>query len=402
MKKIIPRRGNYLTLLLTILLFNGCTKTATNTAEALISKDASLAANSLILTLTGVPEFYTPLTDTVFIAGTFNNWNPGDINWRLKKNNKGQWQIIITQPAGTTIEYKFTRGNWASVETKTNGSYQPNRTYTFTNTQSKKNIVIGDWQDQLGNHTATGNTRIVDMDFYIPELNRYRRVWVYLPLDYYTSSKTYPTLYMQDGQNLFDLSRSAFGEWKCDETMVSLEQKDSTDGIIIIGIDNGGIDRINEYSPWVNNQYGGGQGDEYMEFIVNTLKPWIDNNFRSLSDRNNTGIMGSSMGGLISWYGGLAYQEVFSKVGVFSPSFWFSPQVDIYAAATDKAYPTKFYFTAGGMEGASVNQDIQEVRSAMHDNGFTNNELKYVLVPNGTHSESFWSTQFDDAVLWLY
>lgn len=393
-----------LSLLITVFLFTACTKTTDNTSAYSRESTAeqTVAANSLIITLTGVPDYYTPLTDTAFIAGTFNNWNPGDTNWRLRKNSKGKWQIVLTQPAGTTIEFKFTRGNWNTVETKPNGSFEPNRSYTFTNTQTRLNIVIGDWQDQLGQHTAVGNTRIVDMDFFIPELNRYRRVWVYLPTDYLTTNKKYPTLYMQDGQNLFDLSRSAFGEWKCDETMLSLEQKDSTDGIIIIGIDNGGLSRINEYSPWVNSSYGGGQGDEYMAFIVNTLKPWIDARFRTLADRNNTGIMGSSMGGLISWWGGLEYQEVFSKVGVFSPSFWFSPQVDIYAASTNKEYPTRFYFTAGGQEGASVNSDILEVRSAMSNNGFTANELKYVLVPNGTHSESFWATQFDDAVLWLY
>lgn len=390
-------------ILVLVFLFTACTKTSVdNSYYSEQTEEQAIAANSLILTITGVPDYYTPLTDTLFIAGTFNNWNPGDANWRLRRNSRGQWQIVVTQPAGTIIEYKFTRGNWGSVETKANGSFQPNRSYTFTNTQTRRNISIGDWQDQTGQHTTVGNTRIIDMDFYIPELNRTRRVWVYLPADYFTTNKTYPTLYMQDGQNLFDQSRSAFGEWKCDETMMSLEQKDSTEGIIIIGIDNGGLTRINEYSPWVNPNYGGGQGDEYMTFIVNTLKPWIDARFRTLADRNNTGIMGSSMGGLISWWGGLEYQEVFSKVGVFSPSFWFSPQVDIYAAATDKEFPTRFYFTAGSLEGSSVNSDILEVRNAMSANGFNASELKYVLVPNGTHSESFWATQFDDAVLWLY
>jgi predicted alpha/beta superfamily hydrolase len=371
-------------------------------APGIAAADESTATSSLTITLTATPNYYTPLVDTIYIAGSFNDWAPGDPAWRLKPNARGQWQIRLNQPAGTTIEYKFTRGSWATVETKPNGSFQPNRSYTFTQTQTRKNLEIGDWQDQLGNHTATGLTRIVDMDFFIPELNRYRRIWVYLPGDYFSTNKRFPTLYMHDGQNLMDASRSAFGEWRCDETMQNLEQKDSTDGVIIVGVDNGEGNRINEYSPWRNSLYGGGQGDEYMDFIVTTLKPWIDSRFRTLPDRNNTGLMGSSMGGLISWYGGLTYQEVFSKVGVFSPSFWFSPQVDLYASSTNKEFPTRFYFTAGGQEGASVNNDIVEVRNAMSANGFTEDELKYVLVPNGSHTESFWASQFDDAILWLY
>ncbi len=381
-----------------------CKKESSESANnnSYLSASAAKANNSLTINITGTPVYYTPLLDTLFIAGTFNNWNPGDTAYRLKKNANGVWQITLSQPSGTTIQYKFTRGNWGAVETKANGSFQPNRNYTFTSSSAKRNITIGNWQDMLGNHTAVGATRILDLDFYMPQLNRYRRVWVYLPQDYYTSTNTYPTLYMQDGQNLFDVVTSFAGEWKCDETMEDLQNKDSTNGIIIIGIDNGGLTRIDEYSPWMNPFYGGGEGDEYIDFIISTLKPYIDGHFRTLPTRENTGIMGSSMGGLISWYGGLAYQDVFSKVGVFSPSFWFSPNVMTFAASTSKEYPTSFYFLAGGKEGASENTDIQKVRSRMHANGFTWKELKYVLDPNGEHSEWFWSEYFDDAVLWLY
>lgn len=366
------------------------------------SINKSVNANSLTITITQTPTYYTPILDTIFVAGTFNNWNASDKNYILKKKANNTWQITLSQPAGTAIEYKFTRGAWSNVETKTDGSFQPNRKYTFSNTTSNRNVIIGNWQDMLGKHTALGNTKIIDLDFYIPQLNRFRRVWVYLPQDYYTSNQTYQTLYMQDGQNLFDNATSFSGEWKCDETMEDLQNKDSTNGLIIIGIDNGGLSRIDEYSPWVNPQYGGGQGDEYMDFIIKTLKPFVDANFRTLPTRENTGIMGSSMGGLISWYGGLAHQDVFSKVGVFSPSFWFSPNVMTFAATTPKTYPTSFYFLAGSLEGSQTDSDIKKVIKSMNANGFKRSELKYQYVFGGTHSESFWSQWFDDAVLWLY
>src|SRR5690606_36165183 len=144
-----------------------------------------------------------------------------------------------------------------------------------------------------------------------------------LPPDYETSAKYYPVLYMHDGQNLFDVRTSFSGEWKVDEHLDSLFLLGDP-GCIVVGIDNGGTNRINEYSPWVNPQYGGGQGDQYIEFLIETLKPYIDQNYRTLPDAEHTGIMGSSMGGLISYYGGLTNQNVFGRIGAFSSSFWFS------------------------------------------------------------------------------
>ncbi|HRH60029.1 MAG TPA: alpha/beta hydrolase-fold protein, partial [Chitinophagaceae bacterium] len=357
----------YLFCFLFLVVASSCKKEQmiNKVAGNIESIDKSVADNSLIITITQTPNYYTPLLDTIFVAGTFNNWNAGDVNYTLQKTVLNTWQITLSEPAGTAIEYKFTRGNWSAVETKADGSYLPNRQYTFTNSSGSRNIAIGNWEDMLGNHTAVGNTKIIDLDFYMPQLNRYRRVWIYLPQDYYSSSAQYPTLYMQDGQNLFDYLTSFAGEWKCDETMETLQNSDSTNGIIIIGIDNGGITRTNEYSPWINPSYGGGEGDEYMSFIISTLKPFIDANFRTLPDRVNTGIMGSSMGGLLSWYGALANQNVFGKVGVFSPSFWFSPEVMNFAAATAKQYPTSFYFLAGGLEGSETDANIKKVIKRM-------------------------------------
>lgn len=400
MKKILLNA--FLILSVAAIQFSCSKEQAEKISVSIGQSNNNVAANTLTITITQTPAYYTPLLDTIFIAGTFNNWNAGDKNYMLIKKPDNTWQITLTQPAGTAIEYKFTRGTWASVETKADGSFQPNRKYTFTNTSASRNITIGNWQDMQGNHTASGNTKIVDLDFYMPQLNRWRRVWVYLPQDYYTSNNSYQTLYMQDGQNLFDLATSFAAEWKCDETMEDLQNKDSTNGIIIIGIDNGGLTRIDEYSPWTNPQYGGGEGDEYTDFIINTLKPYMDANFRTLPTRENTGIMGSSMGGLISWYGGLAHQDVFSKVGVFSPSFWFSPEVMTFASSTPKQYPTSFYFLAGSLEGSETDANIKKVMKRMYANGFTKDEMKYQYVQGGTHSETFWSQWFDNAVLWLY
>ena len=149
---------------------------------------------------------------------------------------------------------------------------------------------------------------------------------------------------MHDSQNLFDNYYSFAGEWGIDETLNSLFNAGDY-GCIVVGVDNGGVERINEYSPWVNASYGGGDGDKYARFIVETLKPYIDQNYRTSPEREKTGIMGSSMGGLISFYIGLKYQEVFSKIGIFSPSFWFSKECYSFGAKTKKNVSIEYLFS---------------------------------------------------------
>ncbi len=231
-------------------------------------------------------------------------------------------------PASTgTIQYKFTRGGWSKVEGDANGNPRPNRAFTYGNGQTV-NIEILSWEDldgSSGTSTAAPNVQILSTSFAMPQLNRTRRIWLYLPPDYQTGNRRYPVIYMHDGQNLFDNTTSFSGEWGIDETLNQLFPTDS--GAIVVGIDNGGSDRTNEYSPWMNPQYGGGQGDLYARFIVETLKPYIDQNFRTKPEREFTATIGSSMGGLISYYLGLKHQQVFSKIGIFSPSFWFSSGV---------------------------------------------------------------------------
>jgi predicted alpha/beta superfamily hydrolase len=273
--------------------------------------------------LESIPE-YTPEDDFIYMAGDFNGWNPGDINHKLVKNNEGLWETVLDGfPDGITLEYKFTRGNWSTVEKGPDGEEIENRSFTFGNGDTVV-IIVENWADfgGGGNSTAAENVIIMDDEFYMPQLERTRRIWLYLPPDYDESDRYYPVLYMHDGQNLFDEITSYAGEWEVDETLNELAQQ-GYQVPIVVGIDNGGAFRIDELTPWYNDEYdAGGQGDEYIDFIVETLKLHIDENYRTLPDAENTGIMGSSLGGLISWYGTLKYPSVFSKSGIFSPAYW--------------------------------------------------------------------------------
>lgn len=359
------------------------------------------AQAQLTINVTSIPS-NTPDGALIYIAGNFNGWNPGLATYTLTPNGNGTYFITITPPAGA-IEYKFTRGSWASVEGNASGGFQENHTFNYTGGPVSTEVQILSWEDLGGGspHTAAENVQIISDDFYIPELDRYRRLWIYLPPDYNTSSKHYPVLYMQDGQNLFDAYYSFAGEWEVDETLNDLFE-DVDYGVIVVGIDNGGSNRINEYSPWINPGYGGGEGDEYANFIVNTLKPYIDDNYRTLPEREHTGIMGSSMGGLISFYTSIEFQNVFSKAGVFSPSFWFSDNCYAHVESTGKQEDMRIYLLAGGSEGFTVVPDMLMMYNTLLNNGFNSEELFYLVPPDGTHSEWFWKREFRQAYEWLF
>jgi len=352
----------------------------------------------LTITVTQTPTYYTPLRDTIFVAGTFNNWNAGDVNYMLIRQPNGTFTITIPNQTGI-IELKFTRGAWSREETQLNGTQLANRVVV---NNSNNNFTIANWSDMLGWHTAIGNTHIIDLDFGIPQLNRTRRIWIYLPQDYYTTTQNYPVVYAHDAQNLFDVVYTAFGtEWGLDENLKNLEDTFNLK-VIAVGIDNGGADRLNEYSPYINSAYGGGQGEEYMNFIANTLKPFIDNNFRTLATRENTAILGSSMGGLISYFGALQNESIFSKAGIFSPSFWFSDTINAYTQNHAFVLPSKYYFVSGTTESTDMVPDINSITSQMLTNGVPAASINKVFRADGQHSEWFWRRELRDCLLWLF
>ena len=347
----------------------------------------------------------TPAGTPIYIAGNFNNWNPSDANAVLTAQPDGKYAVTLNPSVGP-VRFKFTRGSWATVEGNANGGFQPDHVVTYTGMPQTIATSILSWEDLSNINTpdpGNGSVIILNNNFYIPQLNRTRRVWMYLPPDYATSSKRYPVLYMQDGQNLFDSASSQSGEWEVDESLDELFAE-GDHGCIVVGIDNGGLHRIDEYSPWANPLYGGGgQGAAYMSFIVNTLKPHVDANFRTMPDREHTGIMGSSFGGLISMYGLMEYQHVFSKAGIFSPAFWFAGNNPVsHLLGMGKRNNVKVYFLAGGQEPAYVLQDLQNTTNAMLQAGFDAAEMHTHIPADGLHAEWFWRREFADAYHWLF
>jgi predicted alpha/beta superfamily hydrolase len=232
----------------------------------------------------------------------------------------------------------------------------------------------------------------------MPQLGRTRRIWVYLPAAYSASTaKRYPVLYMHDGQNLFDNSTAFAGEWGVDEALDSIKN-----ACIVVGIDNGGAKRMNEYNPNDTQQFGKGEGRAYLEFIVQTLKPFIDRQYRTFADKQHTYMAGSSMGGLITFYAGLYYPAVFGRLGVFSPSFWIEPliktQTTQFAKKTTHG-SQKYYFYAGGGEGQQMAPDMKAVAAILKQ--AAQPALITVVKPEGKHNEISWSAVFPDFFKWI-
>ncbi|MBI1223718.1 MAG: T9SS type A sorting domain-containing protein [Bacteroidetes bacterium] len=356
----------------------------------------------LTIKVTAIPA-NTPGGEPIHIAGSFQNWDPADPSYVLSDLGNGQFQITINPPIGL-INYKFSRGSWATVEGTALGGFLSDRQYDYTGGAVTIEVQIAGWEDVSQGSTAAANVHLLSANFFMPQLNRSRRIMIYLPPDYETSLKNYPVLYMHDGQNLFDAATSFSGEWEVDESLNELFAQGDY-GCIVVGIDNGGALRIDELAPWVNPDYNeGGEGGKYIDFIVETLKPFIDQNYRTLSGRLYTGIFGSSLGGLISQYGIMEHQDVFSKAGIFSPAFWFNdPEIFDHSANTPKTGAMRIYQYAGQQEdNGSVVADVNQMESVLLNKGFGNGELFKSISPNGTHSEPFWRAEFPDAYKWLF
>ena len=248
--------------------------------------------------------------------------------------------------------------------------------------------------------TAAANVSIVDHEFIIPNLDRQRTVRLYLPPDYDTSQETYPVIYAHDGQNLFDDTTSYVGEWGLDESLNQIAEATGFKAIVV-GIDNGQEKRMNELSPWTNQKFGPAEGEEYMRFIIEVVKPYIDSNYRSRQEREHTAIMGSSMGGLISHYAIYRFPDVFSKAIIFSPSYWYADEVWGYTKDNPLPHDARLWLEIGAKEGNAVS-NTNKMYDVILATGHPQKAIHKQVDPEGEHNEVSWRHQFGPAVKWLF
>ena len=338
---------------------------------------------------------------TVYLASDFNNWNPKNDAYQFKINKQSQLQLTLFLPV-STINFKLTKGSWENVECDRYEKGINNRSLQLNNDTTiylKVAAFADQFEKKVKKSTASNNVKILDSVFYIPQLGVKRRIWVYLPSSYQKVKKKYPVLYMHDGQNLFDNATSGFEEWGVDEILDSISKSDDKESIVI-GIDHGGGDRLLEYNPF-DSRFGKGKGDAYVDFIVKTLKPLIDRNYRTLNTPKNTGVIGSSMGGLISFYAALKYPKTFGVAGVFSPAFWVAPLIYDFAEKSKLNKKTRIFFLAGELESKEMVPDMRKMYDLLIKKGYPATHLKFVTQPDGQHSEWFWHREFPKFYKWL-
>ncbi|MGR5065050.1 alpha/beta hydrolase [Photobacterium sp. DNB22_13_2] len=261
---------------------------------------------------------------------------------------------------------------------------------------------------------------IIHENMLIPQLNRHRNIRVYLPSDYEISDKNYPVIYMHDGQNVFEPDLCISGSsWQVAEQLDALQHQGKTSGHIVVTIDcsqlRGHLGRRDEYSPWpfsppaslANWQQAkdpqGGEGQEYCNFLIQTLKPFVDTHYRTQPERESTTIAGSSMGGFISLYAVLKYPDTFSKAGVFSPAFWFAPnEMKLFIEQASIEQPIEIYMDIGTNE--TSDHTIEFFPAIYHDlavefaNLLTRKSQKlkfhFEIETGGIHSETAWAKRF--------
>ena len=234
--------------------------------------------------------------------------------------------------------------------------------------------------------------------FYIPQLNRHRAIRVLLPRNYaQDTSRRFPVIYLKDGQNLFDSGTASSRHWKLSEFMARQPLKRQA---ILVGIDHGGLDRAHEYAPFRRGK-NGGQGDAYLQFIAHTLKPFIDQHYRTWAHREATGIVGASLGGLIALYAGLRYGHVFGKVGALSPSLWFNPQL-IGLSEKSGGQKSQIYVSGSKTEMRGMEATLEKTYWSLKNSGYSDEQIRVVARDRGRHSETFWAREFKPMYEWLF
>jgi predicted alpha/beta superfamily hydrolase len=362
-----------------------------------ISQDKSLRAKRLNLS--------TPDDDDrpVYISGDFNGWKTQDSKFLMRKISKGKYEFEFPQGKEFQQEltYKFTKGDWSEVEIDQYGNKTPNR--HWNDEKLLRTEKVAKWRKNWLPYRPSQLPKIhlISEEFEIPQLNKTRKIWALLPHDYDTSEESYPVLYLQDAQNLFN-ENADFGNWEIDKKLAVMSDY-GIGKIIIIAVAHAESERLQEYNVG-QTLLGAGSGKQYIRFLTDTLKPFVDKTFRTRSDRESTGIGGSSMGGLVSIFSGLIYPEVFGKLMVFSPSLWVIPKIKLGFLDFFEPSETRLYLYAGGDESDTMISHVTKLQKRLLKRESLQGKMKIRLSINmdGKHNEVYWSDEFPKAIEWLF
>ncbi|MGV3618632.1 MAG: alpha/beta hydrolase [Fimbriimonas sp.] len=237
-------------------------------------------------------------------------------------------------------------------------------------------------------------------------LNNARDIMVWLPPDYAREpGRRYPVLYMGDGQNLFNLETSFLPdqEWRVDEIATAMVEARLVEPVIIVGVYNAGMDRANEYLP-TRVRDNGGRVDRFGRFLVEEVKPMIDRTYRTKKGAGDTGLAGSSFGGIMTLSVGMRYPNVFGKLAVMSPSVWWDDRRILKLVDALPSKPRqRVWVDIGTEEGDDSVANAALLRDRLVAKGWREGkDLAFVTDRGAKHNENAWAGRMDAILMWLF
>ena len=411
-------------LSISVAAFCACTSNESDTPDE----------DTLVLTFNATVTNGIPQGTSVSIGSSLNSWNPKDTEWFAKQTDETHFSLSVKidkKFIGQEIEYKWTlqypngTGNgWEYTENAAGSGLYGNRKFKIKEKDNVINDTVSFPNEAVKVESTLTCGKLETIEMNMPQFsNRKRTIRVWLPEGYDAndSEKKYSVLYMHDGQNLFDAATSFLGEWEVDETLTKL-MTDGYESTIVVGIDNGELERFNELSPkWElsalgKNYISAPAGDKYADFIVNTVKPYIDGHFNTKPQREFTGIGGSSMGGIMSLYMATKYADVFDYGIIFSPAMHvyqddaLAKFLDEYDFGTIQHLP-KLYLFAGTQRGGSesgtpydetcITKYVDIIKKHLTDRNYPEKNIGTLIDRDACHIESDWAKNFPNALKWL-
>ncbi|MEZ0228762.1 MAG: alpha/beta hydrolase-fold protein, partial [Planctomycetota bacterium] len=312
-------------------------------------------------------------------------WAPDGV--ALTKDSSGKWRGSL--PSSTPIEWKATRGSWSTVEKTASMAEVKNRSAQAGTTAQ---VSVARWADEKSELHDLG-------DFTPSRLGTPRKVVVRVPLGYAVrTDETYPVLVVLDGQNVFDPSRSFGGvSWRLD-LAAEAHDKAGRAPFIAVAIDNTNA-RIDEYTPSRDPSYGGGRLEDFAAFVLDELLPEIARRYRAKTGPDDTGMLGSSLGGLASFHVGWKHSDRVRRVGAVSPSFWWNNQeTRALVAGTASQPPVKLWIDIGTQEGGNPQSTLTNTRAVAN----LIPTAKYTEISGGQHNEAWWAARLPDVLAYLF
>jgi predicted alpha/beta superfamily hydrolase len=394
---------------------------------------ATVASPVQVQFIVVVPDEQPEQPPRIYLGCNVDGWK--EDGRPLERLARGVYGATFPFESGLDLQYKFLREpKWATVEKAPDGAELGNRTLRIESGRDEIVVVhaVQKWADRpvparrqvtLGGSASAADTPppvatklTGDIRYHhavhSPQLNNDRSLIVYLPPGYAGGSERYPVLYMHDGQNLFDARTSFAGvEWGVDETAERLIQAGQLRRLIIVGIFNN-ADRMGEYTPFKEGERGG-EGDAYLAFIVETVKPFIDRTYRTQPGRDTTAIAGSSLGGLISLYAAYKYPDVFGAAGVVSPALgWANQAVPEYVRTHKPTQAPRIWLDMGteewpeGKAADGTPLALEWCRALVKtfaDQGMrAERDFHYDEVAGAKHNEAAWAQRCDRLLLFLF